>query len=136
VLRVVADTNIFISALNFGGTCDGVLSLARRNRIAVFVSPPILEEIQGVLRRKFGWSASKTREALNSIRDFTRLVVPQKSIRIVKEDDPDNRILECALEARARMVVTGDRHLRKLHRYRGTDIQTPSEFLESRPWGE
>ena len=134
MLRVVADTNIFISALNFGGTCDEVLSLARRNRIVIFVSPPILQEIQGVLRVKFGWSASKTREALNAIRAFTRLVAPQKSIHIIKEDEPDNRILECALEARATAVVTGDGHLRKLHRYQGIEIQSPAEFLESRPW--
>jgi putative PIN family toxin of toxin-antitoxin system len=134
VLRVVADTNIFISALNFGGTCDEVLSLARRNRIAMFVSPPILEEIEGVLRRKFGWSAAKTREALAAIRAFTRLVAPQRPIHVIKEDDPDNRILECALEARATTVVTGDGHLRRLHRYRGIEIQSPSEFLESRPW--
>ena len=55
MLRVVADTNVYISALNFGGVPDQVLALARRGLIAVFVSKPILEEIGdhrlGFLRR-------------------------------------------------------------------------------------
>jgi len=50
VLRVVADTNVYIiSALNFGGVPDQVLALARRGRIDRFVSKPTLEEIEGVL---------------------------------------------------------------------------------------
>jgi len=50
VLRVGADTNVYISALNFGGVPDQVLALARRGLIAMFVSKPILEEIEGVLK--------------------------------------------------------------------------------------
>ena len=136
MLRVVADTNVFISALNFGGTCEEVLALARSSRIEIFVSPPILQELQGVLRRKFGWSPHKTREALSAVRTFTRVVDPQTKLHVIEEDDPDNRILECALEAGANVVVTGDAHLRKLRRYLGIRIQSPSEFLESQPWVE
>lgn len=136
MLRVVADTNVFVSALNFGGICDDVLVLGRSGRIDMFVSPPILEEIQGVLRRKFGWSADKTREALTAVRSFTRVIDPPARLHVIQEDDPDNRILECALEAGASVVVTGDSHLRKLGRYQGIEILSPSEFLESRSWVE
>ena len=107
MLRTVADTNVYISALNFGGAADEVLALGRRNAVAIYISPPILKEIEGVLVRKFNWSAASAREACTAIRAFTRLVRPQEKLDVIKEDEPDNRILECAVEANARVIVSG-----------------------------
>ena len=57
MLRVVADTNVYISALNFGGMPDQVLALVRRGLIAVFVSKPILEETLSAYEGEtVGWS--------------------------------------------------------------------------------
>ena len=74
MLRVVADTNVYISALNFGGAPDQVLALARRGRIEMFVSKPILDEIEGVLKGKFQWPPSRTRHALTAISEFAKEV--------------------------------------------------------------
>ena len=52
-MRAVADTNVYISALNFGGTAEEVLALGRAEVVELFVSPSILKEIEGVLIRKF-----------------------------------------------------------------------------------
>lgn len=71
----------------------------------------ILKEIEGVLLRKFHWSARATRDAIAAIQEFTRLVHPKDTISLITEDEPDNRILECAIEASADVVMTGDRHL-------------------------
>lgn len=54
MLNVVADTNVYISAFNFGGPPLEILILAIRTEIALFVSPSILKEIEGVLLRRFG----------------------------------------------------------------------------------
>lgn len=80
VPRIVADTNVYISALNFVGTTDEVLALGRAGVIEVFISPPILEEIEGVLLRKFGWAAPRVREAARAIRNFAVLVNPEESV--------------------------------------------------------
>ena len=72
--RVVADTNVYMSALNFAGTADEVLALGRADVIELFISPPILEEIEGVLLRKFRWTAPRVREAARGIRKFAELV--------------------------------------------------------------
>jgi len=56
VPRIVADTNIYISALVFTGLPDEVLTLARRRQLELFICEPILEEILRVLVRKFDWS--------------------------------------------------------------------------------
>jgi putative PIN family toxin of toxin-antitoxin system len=131
VSRIVADTNIYISALNFAGTADEVLALGRVGVVEVFISPPILDEIEGVLLRKFGWAARRVREATRAIRSFAVLVHPEESVKVVREDEADNRILECALAARAEAIVTGDQHLLKLRRFRGLPITTPRDFLDA-----
>jgi uncharacterized protein len=129
--RIVADTNVYISALNFAGTADEVLALGRAGVIQVFISPPILEEIETVLVRKFRWAAPRVREAVRTIRRFAVLVNPGKPVNLVRADEPDNRILECALAAGADRIVTGDHHLLKLKRFRNILIASPRQFLDA-----
>ena len=62
--------------------------------------------------------------------EFARLVHPQETVQLITEDEPDNRILECAIEAKAEVVITGDEHLRRLKTFRGIPILSPGEFLE------
>jgi putative PIN family toxin of toxin-antitoxin system len=130
-VRAVADTNVYISALNFGGTADEILTLGRAQAVQLFISPPILEEIEGVLVRKFRWSATRTRQAIAAVQEFAQVVRPKVTIHVVAEDEPDNRILECALEADADIVITGDKHLQQLKMFRGIPIVSPGEFLQT-----
>jgi putative PIN family toxin of toxin-antitoxin system len=130
LLRIVADTNIYVSALNFGGVPDQVLSLARRGRIEMFTSRQILDEIDDVLRGKFAWPPALAREALTTIGEFAKLVRPHVPVSVVKKDEPDNRVLECALAANAAIVVSGDSHLRELRSFRGIRIVSPRALLE------
>ena len=131
MLRVVADTNVYVSALNFGGVPDQVLALARRGLIAMFVSRPILEEIDGVLKRKFQWPPSRTRDALAAITEFAKEVQPTKRLAVIEKDEPDNRMLECALAAEATIIVSGDSHLRDLGSFQGMRILSPRAFLDA-----
>jgi len=132
VFRVVADTNVYISALNFAGTADEVLALGRAGAIAVFISQPILDEVERVLIRKFKWTAPRVREAARAILDFAVLVNPIESVNLVHDDEPDNRIIECAIAAGADAIVTGDQHLLKLRSFRNILIMARREFLSSR----
>jgi len=131
-VRAVADTNVYISALNFGGTPEEVLGLGRAGAVQIFISPPMLREIERVLLRKFHWSARDTRGAIAAILEFAQLVRPRETIHVITEDESDNRVLECALEARAGTVITGDRHIQQLKTFRGISIVSPGGFLEAR----
>jgi uncharacterized protein len=131
LVRVVADTNVYVSALNFARAADEVLALGRVGVVELFISLPILEEIEGVLLRKFRWTAPRVREAVRVIRSFAALVHPAESVNVVLADEPDNRILECALAASADMIVTGDQHLLKLKRFRDIVITNPRGFLDA-----
>ena len=129
-MRAVADTNVYVSALNFGGTAEEVIALGRAQTLQLFISPSILTEIGGVLMRKFQWSGARTRQAIAAIQEFARLVQPKETVQLITEDEPDNRILDCAIEAKAEVVITGDEHLRRLKTFRGIPILSPGEFLE------
>jgi len=131
-VRAVADTNVYISALNFGGAPEDVLGLEREGAVQLFISPSILREVEGVLLRKFHWSARNAREAIAAIQEFAQVVRPKATVRVITEDESDNRILECALEARADVVITGDRHIQRLKTFQGISIVSPREFLEAR----
>jgi putative PIN family toxin of toxin-antitoxin system len=130
VLRVTADSNIYISALNFGGLPDQILDLARSGVIQVAMSQAIVEEVSRVLRDKFGWKEDAIALAQTQISGFTERVEPSMRVDAVKEDPTDNRILECAAAANSDYLVTGDRHLLKLGRFGSARIVRPAEFLE------
>jgi putative PIN family toxin of toxin-antitoxin system len=128
MLRVVIDTNVIISALNFGGNPKAVLELARKRRICNTTSPFIINEIERVLTRKFGWQMEVTREIINDIQGFSHIVNPPETIALIKNLS-DNRILECAVAGGADYLISGDHHLTDLKTFGTINIVTPTEFL-------
>ena len=130
MLRVTADSNIYISALHFGGPPDDFLNLARAGKIHLSISDEIIEEVTRVLRDKFAWN----KEALSLFRervgDFTEKVKPSERLDVVKEDPTDNQILECAFAGESQYLVTRDNHLLRLKSVGGTQIIKVADFLE------
>jgi uncharacterized protein len=131
VIRVTADSNIYISALLFGGPPDDVLTLAREGKIHLTISDDILTEVSRVLTEKFGWTAQAVSLARERIADFTEKVNPTQRVDVVKEDPTDNRILECAQEGRSEYLVTRDKHLLKLKEFGPTKIVLAADFLQT-----
>ena len=129
--KVVIDTNVFISGLNFTGKPSEVLKLFWKGEIRVFISPFILKEIEKILREKFEWSEGQVQRILNRIKAKAIEVRPKIKVPVIKEKDDDNRILECAVEGKAQYLISGDeRHLLPLKEYQGIRILSPSEFLK------
>ena len=81
MLRVAADSNIYISAMNFGGAPDKLLDMARDGDIVLAISDPIVEEVTHVLRDKFGWTDEAIKLAQARIADFTEKVPSAASDR-------------------------------------------------------
>ncbi len=98
VLRVVLDTNVIISALNFGGKPKDVLEMARKNLIANITSPFILDEVRAVLTGKFSWPLEQLPwKSCKALREVSQVIDPQETLSVISYA-PDNRILECAVE--------------------------------------
>lgn len=129
--RVVIDTNVFVSGLNFAGKPGEVLELFIRGDIEVIISPFILSEIERILRERFYWIEGNIDRVLNRIKRQTILVHPKLNVTVIKQKDDDNRILECAIEGRVQYLISGDRrHLLPLKEYQGIKILSPAEFLK------
>lgn len=129
--RVVIDTNVFVSGLNFAGKPGEVLELFIRGDIEVIISPFILSEIERVLRERFHWIEGNIDRVLNRIKRQTILVHPKLKVTVIKRKDDDNRILECAIEGRVQYLISGDRkHLLPLKEYQRIKILSPAEFLK------
>ena len=129
-MRVVLDTNVIVSGLNFPGNERLVLELALRGRFELCVSPFILEEVAGVLVRKFAWNEERSAQALRALGDAATVVEPRRLPEMIEGGHADNRILECAVEVSADYLVTGDRrHLLPLEEHRGARILNAPRFL-------
>lgn len=129
-VRVVIDTNIFISSF-FGGIPRKVIDLWKRGRLTLCLSEPILSEYLDVIGR-FNLSDEEVRELLwlFKIRRNIKDVSPTRKVRAIKDDPADNKFLECALEAKADYIVSGNEHLKKLGTYKGIRILPPVIFYE------
>ncbi len=131
-MRVVLDTNVIVSGLNFPGNERLVLELAVRGRFELYLSTFILEEAAGVLVRKFDWDEERSSEALRALGNAATVIYPRRLPEVVEADHADNRILECAVEASADYLVTGDRrHLLPLEEHRGVRILNAPRFLSA-----
>ena len=129
--RVVFDTNVYVSAIVFGGTPEILFDMARSNEIKLLVSRPILLEVSRILFRKLKIERHTVLEAVSEIRRISELIVPKKRLHQIKEDEPDNRILECALEGHADAIITGDKkHIRVLGQFEGIPIYLPAEYIK------
>src|SRR3990167_1524245 len=99
--KVVFDTNIFISAIIFGGNPRSCLELAKSRKIDLYTSRAILFELVQKLKKKFGWRDEETTDAIEGLAKFIKVVEPQEKLTSINNDPTDNKILECAKEAKA-----------------------------------
>ena len=92
---------------------------------------PILEEMIAVLRRrKFGFTAEQSMRIMEELHSLCDMVAPDSEMNAVPQDPDDNRILGCALAAKADFIISGDSHLTAMGQFNGIPIMTPSKFLD------
>ncbi|MBS3908511.1 MAG: putative toxin-antitoxin system toxin component, PIN family [Actinobacteria bacterium] len=124
MLRVVFDSNVYISALLFDGPPRQVLELALKHRVILVVSDDIINETAGKLREKFFWPEHRIQQFVRQTSRLAELYNPKAKIKVIK-DEPDNRVLECAVAGKAHLIISGDNHLLKLKVYKTIPIQKP-----------
>lgn len=129
-LRVVLDSNIYISAIMYGGNPEKILELTRNGIIEVYISEPIVEEILRVFKRKFRWTENQLEELRLELKGITKTVEIRDHIQKIKRDPTDDKFLECARAVQADAVISGDSHLLELRQFGKTKIISPREFLE------
>jgi len=128
-LRVVLDTNVYFSAFTHPkGVPFSLWQAAIKQRYALLISRAIIAELARILRAKGGWSEEQTIKQLKLLVKVADIITPTSTINAVAADDDDNRILECAVDGSAHIVVSSDRHLRGLKTFKGIAIVHPIDF--------
>ena len=138
-LRIVLDTNVYISGLLWTGTPHRILQAAETGEFILVTTPAIVEEVQGALvRPKF---ASRITALNTSVRELTESllsiveVIREPRVKpIIAQDPDDDKVLACAIASRARWIVSGDSHLLAVKRYGRVSILTPKQFWDT--WTE
>ena len=129
-MRVVFDTNILVSAFVLpGGSGDEALRRVLEGHDELVISKPIIDELLLVLARKFSRDPDELSRLALFLSDSAELVRPRRRLQVL-EDDPDNRILECALTGQAEAIVTGDKQMLALREYRGVRLISLRNFLQ------
>lgn len=127
--KIVIDTNIYISAIFWGGKPRTIVELGRNGYLSVFSSAEIEKEIDEKLRVKFKLDADETVQIILDFSTFTIPVKTTKRIEVIHEDPDDDKFIECAVSCGADYIVSGDKHLLKLKEYDGIKILNAADFL-------
>jgi putative PIN family toxin of toxin-antitoxin system len=130
VIRITPDSNILISAIVFGGKAGELLELSLRGEIELVISPEISVETIGVLRDKCRFSDERVLDAWERIRDACT-VIPHalQALNVVTDDPDDDRVIECAVAGNVDAIITGDKHLLRLERFKNIEITRLTDFL-------
>ncbi len=132
-MKITADTNVLISALFWDkGSSHQLIASVARGETVLLTSKAILEEVEEILSRekKFGLTEKQVKERLHFLESISRTVEPIKRFNIVRDDPDDDKVLECAFKGKADLIVSGDKHLKKLREFQGMPILLPKEALE------
>lgn len=86
MLRVTLDSSAYISALQFNGRAARLLRMAADEEIEIAISEPIITEVIGVLRERFGWDGHRLHAERERIKSITRLVTPSETLNVIDYD--------------------------------------------------
>ena len=131
-VRVVVDSNVWISALVFGGAPRRVFELITEHGLRLVVSAEIITEIRRVVQTKFPDFFEDVDALLRVLHDHLD-VIPLGAVTVDASRDPDdNRVLETAILGAATTIVSGDSDLLELKAFEGVSIVRPREWVEAR----
>lgn len=130
-MHVVFDTNVLISSTLFDGSVSQKLLFKLiRSGAVIYSSADILSEYQRVLKRDFDYSDEECVHIMEKVLSFVTAVIPKRKINAVRDDPDDNKIIECALEASCKYIISYDNHLLNLKELEGIKIIKPDNFVQ------
>ena len=128
-MKIVIDTNIFISGIFWKGASNKVIINWKEGKFILVTSLEAVSEIIKVLKDfKIRLSDDMIRKWIDLIVRNSIIVEPKERINIVKDDQKDNIFIETAVAGNVDYIVSQDNHLLKLKEFRGIKIITPEEF--------
>ena len=130
-MRVVADTNVLISAFLFGGLPGAFLDLSHVGTFSLIKSGALFDELDEKPRGKLAVPKAKALRFISQLKSNARVLHPSYVLDAVPGDPDANRVLECAVADGAEFIVSGDKHLLRLGSHEGIAILTVRQFLQT-----
>ena len=133
-LKIVLDTNVWISGLIWGGRPAEIITAAEDNRLSILISEEIIAEISRVLnypklKDAYQPTGLKREDLIETIIKIGKIVKVTKKLNVVHEHPADNKFIECAWASKANYLVSGDKHVLRINAYKKTKILTVNDFL-------
>ena len=130
MLKVVIDTNVFISSF-FGGIPREIINLWKDGQIVLCLSQGIVEEYIEVLDRLGLKDKNEIARLIKLFAEGYHSVFTAKppKLLVVKDDPDDNKFIECAVALDCKIIVSGDKHLKRVKKYIDIKILSPKEFM-------
>jgi len=129
-VKVVLDTNVFVSGVFFRGPPYRVLKAWRDGKIQILVSPAILEEYHRVmLELSARFPEIDPRSLVDFLAVHSEIVLPPSLPPVIQHDPSDDKFLECTLAGKAACIISGDKHLLNLSQFKGIPILKPYDFV-------
>ncbi len=130
-MRVVLDTNVFVSGVFFTGPPHQILNAWRNGRIQILLSEEILKEYQRVGEILSGEHPEvDLGPFIELLTKNAELTQPQQLPNPIWDDPDDDKFLACALAGNSRLIISGDKHLLKVSGYKGIQVLRPRKFVD------
>ncbi|MBW2038244.1 MAG: putative toxin-antitoxin system toxin component, PIN family [Deltaproteobacteria bacterium] len=130
-MKVILDTNVFISGVFFTGPPYQILKAWREGEVKLVVSQEILEEYLRVgetLAAQF--SGVELAPILELLTVEAELTLAPSLPEPVCVDPDDDKFLACALASKTKLIISGDKQLLKVSGYRGIEVVRPRKFVD------
>lgn len=124
-MKLVLDSNIFIAAFLAKGLASDILKLGQLGKLQIYSSEDILDEVKKKLIKKAKLDRKYVKDFISHIKKSVSIVKPSQKLKVIKKDPDDNKILECAVEANADLIISMDKHLLRLKSYKTAGIIHP-----------
>ncbi|MDD5650338.1 MAG: putative toxin-antitoxin system toxin component, PIN family [Candidatus Nanoarchaeia archaeon] len=135
-MRVVLDTNIWLSAIFWSGEANKLINIIKTKKIDLIITKKILLEIIDVLNKESKFQKfiedrnMAVKDLIRTILSISEMVISNSELDIIKEHISDNKILESTIDGKVNYLISYDNHLLKLKEYKNIKIIKPEEFLE------
>ena len=133
-LKIVLDTNVWISALLWGGKPAAIIKAAEENKVSILISEEIVGEISQVLTypkiEKIYRSSLRRQDLIEQVLKIVTFVKASNKLEVIQAHPADNKFLECAIAAKADYVISGDKHLLQIAAYKKLKILSVNDFLQ------
>lgn len=129
-MKIVVDTNVVISGIFFGGNPRKIVEAVADGSVDAYATTEILDEYMGIIDYMIEKKQGKLNtNVLSPLFSSLKLIETETEVEICRDPD-DDKFLECAIDAKALYIVSGDNDLLTIKEYEGIQIITAKDFCD------